>query len=79
MDVDVNRGAVFTGKYKVISVQAVIKAELLNQGGRVPREPGFREIWVGVLLGSHRHSRSLGRSTLHPCRPQGRLSALPKA
>lgn len=28
-----------TGKHKVISVQAITKAELLNQGGRVHREP----------------------------------------
>lgn len=63
------------GKYKVISVEAVIKSELLNQGGSPGRLDAGNLGW-SKLLGSHRHSRSLRRPS--PCPYKGRLSALPK-
>ena len=63
------------GKYKVISVEAVIKSELLNQGGS-PGSLDSGNLGWSKLLGSHRHSRYLRRPIPFPY--QGRLSALPK-
>lgn len=77
-DVEMKRGAFLPRKLKVISIQTVTKRRDSESGGRVPREPGFREVWAGALgrLGGHKQGGSLGEIPTTPT--EGKLSALPK-